>query len=349
MRASLLKTTENKLKFLLYVEQNYSFDILRPIQNFAVKKGYQVKWLVVGSEASDQYLQTEEQNLKSIEDAVLFKPDAVFVPGNHVPSFIPGIKVQVFHGLNQSKRGNVYPERGAFDLYCTEGPQRTGMLLNSIKNKLHCKVVETGWVKLDSLFQYQKGPTYTRPQILFSSTFSKSLSCAELVYEEIKKLSQNSQWQWIVTLHPKMAKETVEKYKRLENENLVFFNNDKVIAALHRADIMICDNSSIFQEFLLLNKPVVTVNNRSPMDCFINITHADELKNAINQALSPSIFLKNNIKAYGASVTPYLDGKSSQRVIFAVEEMIKNGWQNTKPKNFIQNIKLRKKLKYWKL
>ncbi|MEG3754181.1 UDP-N-acetylglucosamine 2-epimerase [Psychromonas arctica] len=348
MHASLSNIERKSLKFLLYVEQNYSFDILRPIQKEALNQGYQVKWLVVGKEASAQYLQDNESLLISIDEAIAYKPDAVFVPGNHVPGFIPGIKVQVFHGLNQSKRGNTYPERGLFDLYCTEGPQRTGMLKDAIKNKTHCKVVETGWVKLDALFQYQPQSTFSRPQILFSSTFSTSLSCAELVYEEIKRLSQDSQWQWLVTLHPKMAKQTVEKYKALQGDNLVFFGNDQVIEALHRADLIICDNSSIFQEFLLLNKPVVTVNNRAPLNCFINITEAAELKGAIQQALSPSNTLKEHIKAYGPAITPYLDGQSSGRILSAVDEMIEGGWQDTKPRNFIQNIKMRKKLKYWK-
>ena len=56
------------------------------------------------------------------------------------------------------------------------------------------------------------------PQIAFSSTFSPSLSCAELVYDQIKTLSQKGNWQWLVTLHPKMAPETVAKYRALENE-----------------------------------------------------------------------------------------------------------------------------------
>jgi len=349
MHTSLSTRAVKKFKFLFYVEQNYSFDILRPIQKEAVEQGYQVKWLIVGKEASSDYLQEQDALLISVEDAINYKADAVFVPGNHVPAFIPGIKVQVFHGLNQSKRGNVYPERGLFDLYCTEGPQRTQMLLNAIKNKTYCKVVQTGWVKLDSLFQYQAKASFSRPQILFASTFSTSLSCAELVYEEIKRLIQNNKWQWIVTLHPKMAKSTVQKYKALECDNLIFFENDQVIDALHRADVMICDNSSVFQEFLLLNKPVVTVNNREPMNCFINISEASALENAINQALSPTPELIANIKLYGPSVTPYLDGKSSKRVINAVLEMLNENWQDSKPKNIIQNLKMRKNLNYWKI
>ncbi len=262
------KTIQKRYKLLFYVEQNYSFAILRPLQEVALQQGHLVKWLLVGNDISRLFLNENEEMLETLSDAVAYCPDAVFAPGDRVPAFIPGLKVQVFHGLNESKRGNVYPERGLFDLYCTEGPERTNSLQKLSAQRPYFKVVETGWIKLDSLFNYQQTQKYTRPQILFASTFTPALSCAELVYQEIKRLSQGSKWQWLVTLHPKMSQDTVKKYKALENENLIFLDNDRVIEALHRADVMICDNSSIFQEFLLLNKAVVTVNNRAPTGLF---------------------------------------------------------------------------------
>ncbi len=343
---------ESKLKqyrFLLYVEQNYSFEILRPIQNCARSLGHEVRWLLVGKNVSDKFLLENEKSCVDLDEAVQFNPDAVFVPGDRVPAFIPGIKVQVFHGLNESKRGNIYPERGMFDLYCTEGHERTGTLQAEAEKKGYFKVVETGWVKLDSLFDYQKPKQgQNRPQIFFASTFSPSLSCAELVYEQIKALSQNGEWQWLVTLHPKMAQSTVENYKSLVSDNLIFFENDQVIEMMHRADVMVCDNSSIFQEFLLLHKPVVTVNNRDVQASFINITEPAELKSTIERALSPDQSLMDEIKKYGPAITPFLDGQSAPRILSAVQEMLESGWKNRKPNNWFRNYKIRKSLGYWK-
>lgn len=341
-------------RFLLYVEQNYSFEILRPIQNQARKLGYEVKWLLVGKDASKRFLHTDEQSCKNLQEAVEYKPHAVFVPGDRVPAFIPGIKVQVFHGLNESKRGNIYPERGMFDLYCTEGHERTGTLQPLAEEKGYFKVVETGWVKLDSLFGYKSSLAHSaqpqnKPQIFFASTFSPSLSCAELVYQEIKRLSQKGDWQWLVTLHPKMAKSTVEKYKLLASDNLIFFDNDQVIEMMHRADVMVCDNSSIFQEFLLLNKPVVTVNNRDAQASFINITEPSKLQEAIEKALLLEPDLLAEIKKYGPAITPYLDGQSASRVIQATVDMLESGWKNRKPRNWFRNYKIRKSLGYWRL
>ncbi|WP_025563257.1 CDP-glycerol--glycerophosphate glycerophosphotransferase [Psychromonas sp. SP041] len=338
-----------KYKFLFYVEQNYSFDILRPLQIEALKKGHEVCWLLIGEDVNPLFLHQDEIQIKTIKLAVKYNPDAVFVPGNTVPNFIPGLKVEVFHGLNQSKRGNEYPERGLFDLYCTEGPERTFSLTKTSVKKDYFDVIETGWIKLDSLLNYESLEEYARPQILFSSTFSPSLSCAELAYEEVQRLSKDSKWQWLVTLHPKMSATTVKKYKALENDNLIFMDNNRVIECMHRADVMVCDNSSIFQEFLLLKKAVVTINNRSPLDCFINITEVNNLENAIESALCPSAELSLNIEKYGATVTPYLDGNSSKRVLAGVSNILQSGWCDLKPKNIIRNFKMRKKLNYWKI
>ena len=52
---------------------------------------------------------------------VRFKPDAVFVPGNWVPHFFPGVKVRVGHGFAVSGKENTFSIRGLFDIYCTLG------------------------------------------------------------------------------------------------------------------------------------------------------------------------------------------------------------------------------------
>lgn len=340
-----------KYKFLFYVEQNYSFDILRPLQEIARLNGHRVYWLLVGPDVSATLLLDDELHFETIHEAVTYHPDAVFAPGDRIPSFISGLKVQVFHGLNESKRGNVYPERGLFDLYCTEGHERTNSLQKIADKKGYFKVIETGWIKLDSLFNYKKihqPEEFDRPQVLFASTFSPSLSSAELAFNEIKRLSQSNKWQWLVTLHPKMSKETVAKYQSLQSDNLTFMDNDRVIESLNRADVMVCDNSSIFQEFLLLNKPVVTINNRDPLSCFININDPQMLEETLESALNPSAELLDDIRGYGPSVTPYLDGESSARVLKAVASLLESNWVNKKPLNLLRNLKIRKKLKYWR-
>jgi len=168
------------------------------------------------------------------------------------------------------------------------------------------------------------------------------------LYPEIKRLSETGEWQWLITLHPKMARETVDRYCSLVGEHLSFHNTGDVLDLLQRADVIVSDNSSILQEFLLLKKPVVTYRNRDPQECMINITEASKLEKAVRQALQPGTALLKAIEEYGPSMTPFLDGASSDRVLDEVEEMFQNGWKNTKPANRWRNFRMRQRLNYKK-
>ncbi len=76
----------------------------------------------------------------------------------------------------------------------------------------------------------------------------------------------------------------------------------------------------------------------------INIIETKDLQDAICQALSPRDDLLKAIEAYGPSMTPFLDGASSERVLDAVEEMIEGGWRDTKPANLWRNFRMRQRL-----
>lgn len=345
---TIIESRQRSRRFLFYLEQDYSFAVLRPLQNAALKRGHEVRWLLVEN-ASAALLRADEKSVTDIPSAIAYNPEVVFAPGDQVPGFIPGLKVQVFHGLNEDKRGIDYKERGLFDLYCTEGPIRTAMLKPFERKSGYFRIRETGWPKLDALLKEPEAKThYHRPQILFGSTFTPHLSGAEALFPEIERLSQADQWQWLVTLHPKMAKETVARYRSLEGRNLSFYDTDSVLDLLHRADVTVSDNSSILQEFLLLKKPVVTFRNRDAQKCMINITKTSDLEGAIRHALTPDNTLLTAISEYGPSMTPFLDGASSDRVLDAAEEMLQSGWEDTKPANLWRNLKMRHRLKYKK-
>lgn len=338
----------NTKRLLFYVEQDYSFDILRPLQAEARRRGHEVRWLVFG-DASASLLRPGEITVANAAEVVGYTPDAVFAPGDRVPAFIPGLKVQVFHGLNEDKRGNRYHERGLFDLYCTQGPGMTAMLEPLARLHGYFSVRETGWLKLDTLFNFpETQTTRNRPQILLASTFTPSLSGAEALYPEITRLSKSPDWHWLITLHPKMAPATVARYRDLAGDNLEFHGTDKVIELLHRADVMVSDNSSILQEFLLLGKPVVSFRNRSPGPFLIDIQEPGQLQAAIARALGPDAEVQHAIAAYGPAITPWRDGKSAGRIMDAVEDTLASGWRNKKPLNLLRNLKMRRQLDYFK-
>jgi hypothetical protein len=76
----------------------------------------------------------------------------------------------------------------------------------------------------------------------------------------------------------------------------------------------------------------------------INMIQSSELEEAVRQALAPGAKLLEAIRNYGPSMTPFLDGASSDRVLDAVEEMFENGWKNTKPANRWRNFRMRQRL-----
>ena len=57
-----------------------------------------------------------------------------------------------------------------------------------------------------------------------------------------------------------------------------------------------------------------------------------------------------NIGEFIQSTHPYNDGKSSDRVLNAVEEVLSGKFNLAdKPLDFFRQFKMRKRLKYWKL
>ncbi len=340
--------------YLFYISQNYSYAILRPLQKEILARGDQVAWFLEGKEVNANFLTSDEHQLMSIKEVNSFKPVATFYPANIAPTFLPGINVAVFHGFDAGKvdkKGNNdhFKIRNCFDLYCTQGPSTTEPFLNLAEQQSHFKVTETGWCALDSLYSVDKKTSEDKPTILLCSTFSRKLSCALHLFETVKRLSQSNKWNWLVQFHPKMPAKIVEQYKSLQNENLSFVETDDVIPLLQKADVMVCDTSSVLLMFLLLGKPVVTFNNIAPKEYLLNINQVDLLEQTIEKALQKPPELMAHIETFVNETHPYDDGNSSGRVLSAVDEVLSGKLRlDKKPIDFFRQFKMRRKLKYWK-
>ena len=143
----------------------------------------------------------------------------------------------------------------------------------------------------------------------------------------------------------------VKAYQALENDNLSFIETDDIIPLLHRADLMVCDNSSVLLMFLLLNKPVVTFRNTQPGPHLVNIEQPEQLEAAIACSLCRPPDLMQQIQQFNRELHPYTDGASSERVLDAIDEVLagKHPVKHKKPLNLRRNLKVRRKLNYWKL
>jgi CDP-glycerol glycerophosphotransferase (TagB/SpsB family) len=343
-------------KYLFYISQNYSFEVLRPLQTEIWRQGGEVAWFSEGANVNVSFFRPNEQVIACIADAIEFNPFAVFVPGNMVPIFLPGLKVGIFHGFvgfKKRKKDNVnyhFIIRDCFDLYCTHGQSSTATFEALAAKHRHFQVIETGYCKMDPYFSSSlvSEKVNQKPVILFSSTFSPRMTQAPTLLPYIDKLSRHSKWKWIVTFHPKMAKETVAAYKNIQHDNLTFVETDELAPYMIEADLMLGDNSSMITDYLLLNKPVVTINNQAPTPYLHNITNPEDLESAIEYGLTQPDELMREIRDFIQYTHPYKDGESSQRVLQAVDkgatdlQKMKN-----KPNNFIRNLKARNKFGYW--
>ena len=334
--------------YLLYGSERYALAILRPLQDAIRARGDETAWFFDGPGAQDL---VEGERLLTVQQVRQWKPLAVITPGNHLPHFFPGVKVEVFHGFNAGKPRHIYI-RGFFDLYCTTGPRDTAQFDALARRLGHFSVTETGWPKLDPFMQAIAGPlppVRTPPVILYHSTFSPSWSAAETLYEEVKRLSRDGRWRWIVTFHPKMNPDTVAKYKALQNEHLTFAENDNILELFPQVDMMCSDTSSALSEFLLTGKPVVTFKNRAPGPQLIDIDDPQQFEAAIQQALSRPPALMQAIRDFGQAIHPYRDGRSSERVLQAIDAFVAAGGRNRKrkPGNWWRKLKLRKRIGYW--
>lgn len=342
-------------KYLFYISQNYSYAILRPLQDAIRLRRDSVCWFLDGNDLDGDYLTETEHRLADVEAIYQYQPDVIIYTANTVPTFLPGINVSVFHGFDAGKldkrgRNDHFKIRHCFDLYCTQGPSSTQPFDELERKHQNFKVVETGWCALDPLFKRRNQVRASlKPTILLCSTFSKKLTCAPHLFETVKRLSQSGRWHWLVQFHPKMAPDVVVNYQSIEGDNLTFFDTDDVMPLLEKADVMVCDTSSVLMMFLLQGKPVVTYKNIAPQDYLIDIIDADSLESSIELALEKPAELMANIDKFIQTTHPYRDGKSSERVLNAIDNFSKNGATlKRRPVDFVRQFKMRKKLNYWK-
>lgn len=339
-------------RYLLFVSELYALAILRPLQDAIRARGDEVAWFCERPSLL-AYLRPEEARLASAQSVIDWRPDAVFVPGNWVPHFFPGLKVEVFHGFSVGKRSESrghFRVRGSFDLYCTQGPDTTQPFVQLQQRLGFFRVAETGWSKLDPLFngRYVREPG-TRPVVLYASTFTESITSARVLRDTIAASAQQGQWQWLVTLHPKMAPDIIDSYRSLEGPTLRFAMTDDILELYAQADVLLSDTSSVVPEFLTQHRPVVTFRNRKPGPHLLDVQAMDAVVPALHTALERPESLMNAIRDYTNRIHPYRDGRSSDRVLVATEDAIRAGREGLKKKPFNgwRRLQARRRLGYW--
>ena len=338
-----------KIKLLFFVTKPYSISIITPIEDFCkTQSNIQTAWFIVGD---TEQKKIKSEVLESTKEVIKFDPDAIIVPGNVVPDFWPGIKVQIFHGLCEEKKGH-YDITGFFDLYCTPGPAMTDRFTNLQKKYGTFLVQETGWPKLDEMSQILTldesksilGLDLAKKTILYAPTFSPKYTSAMDLYQEILNMQGNS-WQWIIKFHDLESKNIIQQYESLSSGNFIIVNDSNIHPFMLASDILLTDTSSVAYEYLMLDRPLVTYRGIARLEKGINIILPDNLLGALTRSIEDPDEFKDSRKSYLADLHPYQDGLSSKRVIDAIENTLEAGDVNNlkkKPRNWFRKKLIRK-------
>ena len=322
------------MRVVLFCKKPYSFSILRPLQIEAEQAGDDVLWYVESDIMNNFPFMADSDVTSSIQEIADFNSDAIFAPGNDLPYFLRGVKVQIFHGLAGEKKGH-FRIRNYFDLYLTSGAYFTKRFNELAKKHGDFEVIETGWSKLDALFLQQNNfkqekqalleKHQAKKILLFAPTFSPNLTCAEHIYDEILALSQKPDFLVLVKFHDKMNKEVKAKYQLAAQtlENLVIVDDPNISKYLILSDLMISDTSSVVYEFLLLDKPVITFKSSSENIKWTDIEDPKVLIQSVEDVLHADINQEDR-KWIIDNYHPLSDGRSAYRMIEAVKNWLNN-------------------------
>jgi CDP-ribitol ribitolphosphotransferase / teichoic acid ribitol-phosphate polymerase len=320
------------MRVILFCANPYAFGILKPLYDELLAQHHEIIWYAPQHLAGTFPFQHCELTA-NINKLIEFQSDAIFVPGNEVPHYLRGVKVQVFHGLAGEKKGH-FRIRNYFDLYLTQGPYFTNRFNELAKQHNDFEVTETGWCKLDPLYRNHEEYLAEKKSllqqhnkkhlVLYAPTFSPSLTSATTSVDALFELANKNDILLLIKFHDLMNKEVVKAYElgASERDNVKIINDPNILKPMIMADFMISDTSSVVYEFTLLDKPVITINSTSQQVTWCNILSPSELARAFEKELAEDNYSSKRaltIQQYH----PYTDGQSSARMIAAVENYIK--------------------------
>jgi CDP-ribitol ribitolphosphotransferase / teichoic acid ribitol-phosphate polymerase len=339
------------MKFILFCNLPYAFAILKPLEEEIKSRDFDCLWYVPKNIVT-KFPYKQSDFTSSIKELQAYQSDVIFVPGNEVPYFLRGIKVQIFHGLAGEKKGH-FRIRDYFDLYLTQGPYFTNKFKELATKHENFTVMETGWCKLDELFTRTTEIANVKKSllseynvehiVLYAPTFSPSLTSGVNLLYEIEKLANREDILLIIKFHDRMDKGVIQEYQNLNCKNLIISDKKSITELLQISDLMISDTSSVVYEFIFLDKPVVTLNSQSENINWVDVADADEVENSVINILSGDDKFKDNRDKTIQEYHPYSDGKSAFRMINAVIEYKERyGVPNERKVSFLRKLKIHK-------
>ena len=306
------------MKVLFYVSKLYSLPVIIPLAAEASSRNLDFALFVSSKvERNLPASLSEEKIFRELGDAIDYAPDFVLCPGNFVDFRLPGIKVELFHGIGIEKLSH-YRIRHFFDIYLTSGPVVTERFREIQKKHRYFRVIETGWPKIDHILAFDTAGlkerynvSHDKKVILYAPTHSSSMESAEDLIPVIDRVKLPDEV-WFCKPHEFMSKELLNE---LRTRQVIVIDDYDITPYLHLADVMISDTSSVIYEFMILDKPVITYKTLSRKDKGIDIHSPDALRAAIDRSLSDPDEFSDNRRRHLAEVNPRIDGSVSSRIL----------------------------------
>lgn len=324
------------MRIVLFCENRYAIDILRPIHDEVErsKTGDEVLWYIHAPKIGDFRPDGNIRMTTSMQEVMNFNPEAIFVPGNIVPYYLPGVKIQVFHGYAAEKKDH-WIIRRYFDTYFTQGPYFTSHFEASARRYGDFEVVETGWTKQDwirnNLHAYDEDRdsilhSFGKKRIaLYAPTFSPKLTSLPSMIKPLEEfLADNDDFVVVLKFHPLTRIEWADQYREWASgrEDVIFIDKGENITKWQlMSDLVISDTSSAVYEFLLLDRPVVTLNTIAKDIYWENVTDPSEIPSACTRALRDSASIARR-RWIVDNYDPHNDGLCCARMLEAARDYI---------------------------
>ena len=338
------------MKYLFYISKFYSIPVIQPLIDHLDTTENEYCILVsrkVRKRLTEENIWNGKNIITTIDEGKLFDPDFCLSPGNYVDFRLPGIKVEIFHGIGIEKPSH-YEIRHFFDVYLTSGPVVTEKFEKLREKYDYFLVRETGWSKMDYIMNYPSedirakyGFSTEKKIILYAPTFSKKMQSADALTDIIPNIVKDDEV-WLFKFHEFMDKTVVQNIKNLNNDKIVLLDTYDITPYLHIADVMISDTSSVIYEFIALGKPVITYSTMKRKDKGLNITDPDQLRPTLDRILANPEEHSEIRKKHMYEVNPYLDGNISSNIFVTLENIIKNNElpQKKKPLNIFRKLRI---------
>lgn len=312
------------MTWLFYLAKQYALPVVAPLVDCAETQGLSFAFYVsakVNAVLPEAW--RSHPMFTDLASARAFGADFVLCPGNFVDFRLPGIKVELFHGIGIEKPAH-YQIRHFFDLYLTSGPAVT-QRFQALKEKYgYFDVIETGWPKIDYIEGFD--PSGLRRQhripeekhvVLYAPTHSRRMQSAEALLPVLPSTIRDDEI-WLCKPHELTDRSLLAALSALGSDRFRLIGDFDITPYLHLADVMVSDTSSVLYEFMALDKPVVTYRTLDRADKGIDIQSPDQLRAAVDCCLSAPLAMADQRARHLAEVNPRLDGSIAKTVFEAL-------------------------------